>query len=268
MEIFHHWWEYFLVLSWTVYPPKFKKIGGDVPPSLDSFRDKYSKRIEHLSKDEKALGLFREKLSHLEDLENKTRNTIEGKAHSMISQSGLAAALLVATISLLAIKSNSWSYIPSIWVYFLLVITTLNLVAAALLARNVIVLEYKYPKQVISDLSKDYFFIDSLIEQMFIIKHSSYYNNIKASFLKYAHWYFKATFICILILVISLPFLYFSKPLEKDSKSNSKNIYIENSVNKYSTATILNEASIDSSQIQDQDVNKQNIDSLILNQKK
>lgn len=239
MEIFHHWWEYFLVLSWTVYPPKFKKIGGVAPPSLDCFRDKYSKRIECLSKDEEALSLFRKKLNRLEDLENKTRNTIEEKAHSMISQSGVAVALLVGAISLLTTRSGSSSYILSIWVYLLLVITTSNLVAAALLARNVIVLEYKYPRQFISDLSKDYFFIVSLIEQIFIIEHSSYYNRIKASFLKFAHWYFKATFICILILVISLPFLYFSKPLEKDSGSNSKNIYIENSINKYSTATDL-----------------------------
>ncbi len=239
MEIFDHWWEYFLVLSWTVYPPKFEKIGGVAPPSLDCFRDKYSERIEHLSKDKEALSLFRQKLSHLEDLENKTQNTIEEKAHSMISQSGVAVALLVGAISLLTTGSGSGSYILSIWVYLLLVIATSNLVAAALLARNVIVLEYKYPRQVISDLSKDYFFIVSLIEQIFIIEHSSYYNRIKASFLKFAHWYFKATFICILILVISLPFLYFSKPLEKDSGSNSKNIYIEDSINKYSTATDL-----------------------------
>ena len=268
MEIFDHWWEYFLVLAWTFSPPKFEKIGGEVPPSLNSFKDKYSEEIELLSKDEKALILFREKLNHLEDLENKTRNTIEEKAHSMISQSGVAATLLLATISLFTIKADSWSYLLSIWIYVFLSVITLNLVAAALLARNVIVLEYKYPKQVISSITKDYIFIDSLIEQIFIINHSSYFNNIKASFLKFAHWYFKATFMCILILVISLPFLYFFQPLKDDGKFNSKNITIENFFNKYSTDTILDEASIDSSQIQNQDIPKQNIDSLILNNQK
>ncbi len=263
MEIFDHWWEYFLVLSWSFSPPKFKKIGGELPPSLNHFKDQYTKEIENLSKDEKSFTNFMQQLNHLEDFENKTRNTIEDKAHLMVSQSGVAATLLVAAISLFTFKSNNWSNIQSIWIYSFLTIITLNLVAAALLARNVIVLEYRYPKQVISELTKEYLFIDSLIEQIFIIKHSSYYNNIKASFLRFAHWYFKATFICILVLVLTLPFLYFFQPIEKSNELDSHKINIENSINQFPIETILNEAKKESLDIKNQD-----IDSILINQQK
>jgi|GEM_PF-3408704 len=235
MEIFDHWWEYFRLIIWSFSPPKFIRINNDVPPTLEQIRKGLDPQILKLARDVKAINMFREKLNRLEDTENGIKLTIEGKAHSMVSQSGLAVTLLLTAISLFSLKSDGWGLVQLIWIYSFLSIITLNLVTAALLARNVIALNYTLTKQVISDISSKYIFHDSIIEQLFIIKQTSYFNSIKASFLKYAHWYFKATLICVLVLVFSLPLFSFLPKLSvvnSDIKKNHTHIMIDSTESK------------------------------------
>ncbi|KAF0139960.1 MAG: hypothetical protein FD122_2861 [Stygiobacter sp.] len=231
MKVFNNWWEYFVVIWWSFCPPPLQKISSEKPDSLNVFNEKYTEAINSLSIDEQKF--LYDKLSSIEEQNNKNTDIIENKAHSIISQSSLGITLLVVAISLLTTQVENISSYVFYWVLFFVLIIVLNNVVSALLSRNVILLKYEYPQVVIEDINNDSKLSQSIVEKLFINKHYQFINNIKTTFLFYSHWYYKITLIFLLALAISLPVIFIVAPLNKkvDNNSSPTTIYNINSKN-------------------------------------
>lgn len=233
MKIFNKWWEYFVVMWWSFFPPSLEKISSDKPDSLNAFKEKYSEAVNSLSANEKIF--LYDKLSRIEDQNNKNTDIIENKAHSIISQSSLGITLLVVAISLLTTQIDSISFYIFFWILFFVLIIILNIVVSALLSRNVILVKYEYPQVVIEDVNNDSKLVNSIVEQLFINQHYLFINNIKTTFLFYSHWYYKITLIILLVLSFSLPAIFiFNSPNNKvNINSTPSKIYNINPTNEH-----------------------------------
>lgn len=219
MEIFDKWWEYFLVMWWGLKPPKSEKIIEDKRRSHSEFKDEYFTNLQAMKSSD--LETFDKILDNKYRLVVEHRRVIEEKAQSMISQSGIAASLMAIVVSVFAIAAIGWSFWLILITYFLLISPVVNIISAILLARNTLVLKYGYPEEMVPDTQSKTLRIDSIINKIFIVDHSAYFNSIKASYLKFAHWYYKATFICLLLIVLVFPLLF----LGYNASSNGESIY-------------------------------------------
>lgn len=207
MKIFNKWWEYFVVMWWSFFPPPNEKMSLEKEPdSLIAFNEKYVEAIKSLSLDEQKF--LYDKLNRIEEQNNQNTNILENKAHSIISQSSLGITLLVVAISLLTTQVDSINFCLFIWILVFVLIIILNIVVSALLSRNVILLKYKYPQVVIDNIKNDSKLINSIVEKLFINEHYLFINNIKTTYLFYSHWYYKITLIILVVLSISLPALF------------------------------------------------------------
>ena len=206
MKIFNKWWEYFVVMWWSFFPPSLEKISSDKPDSLNTFKKRYFEAVSLLTTDEQKF--LYNKLSRIEEQNNKNTDIIENKAHSIISQSSLGITLLVVAISLLTTQVDNINFYIFFWILFFVLIIILNIVVSALLSRNVILLKYEYPQVVVEDINNDSKLVNSIVEQLFVNQHYLFINNIKTTFLFYSHWYYKITLIVLLVLSLSLPAIF------------------------------------------------------------
>jgi len=231
MEIFDHWWEYFLVMWWGISPPDLNKYFGPDPGPVSSFRDDYYDSIKSLSTSRVKFLLT--KTNRIEEQENKTTEIIENKAHSIISQSGLVITLLAIAISFFTTQYDGLRFNIFNWLSLILILIILNLITAALLAKNVLVTKYTYIKSVIKDVQKDSNIIDTIVEQICIVEHTAYINIVKATFLQFAHWYFKITLILILLFVLSLPVFYAFSATNNDIEEVGNTVNRKTIINNY-----------------------------------
>ena len=67
-----------------------------------------------------------------------------------------------------------------------------------------------------------------MLEKYFCSCYNSYLNNVKGSYLKFAHWYFKFSFIITIVIALLLPpaLMFFNIP--KDNKSQEINYFYFN----------------------------------------
>lgn len=239
MEIFDKWWEYFIVMWWGLKPPKSNVIIEDNRKEHSEFKTEYYAKLNAMSSTD--LDIFEKILDNKSRLAVEHRRVIEEKAQSMISQSGIAASLMAIVVSVFAIASIGWSILLVLVAYILLILPIINIIAAILLARNTLVLKYGYPEETIPDTGSVTLKIDSIIDKIYIVDHSSYFNRIKASYLKFAHWYYKATFICLLLIVLIFPLLFLG--YSGSSKGISMYNKIKNKFNTYKIEMLQSEDS-------------------------
>ena len=148
---------------------------------------------------------------------------IETKANSMISQTGLSVTLLVASLSFVSLGVDSSS--SRVVILMLLCFAAINLVAAGLHARHVVSLKYPYPRH---DLTS-YFnagqpSVDFILSQLFIIQSLSQINDVKATFLKFSHWFYKTTFVTLFLIALISPAMFFWGSQRSDISAKVINI--------------------------------------------
>ena len=208
MEIFERRREYFKVLFWSVSPPTIEEL-IDEPVSFGKIEKQYQVEAEKILRATKEdrdfyLGLLEKGVAS----EEEQRTVIDSKANSMISQTGVAVTLIVAGLSLVSLGLNDW--IPKAVVMLLLAIAAMHLIAGGLHARLAVSLIYKYPRHDftsylgITQPSTDY-----IISQIYIIQRLSQLNMVKAGFLRFAHWFYKATFVTLFAITVLAPLLLF-----------------------------------------------------------
>jgi len=212
MEVFDHWWEYFRLLYRCLAPGTIDDHIKD-PVSFEKLKRQYDAESNNIAKSKKEqkdaiLGILEKGISAEED----RRTVIDAKANSMVSQTGLAVTLIIASLSLVSLGVKE--LIPKLVILVLLSVSAVNLIAAGLHARHVVSLRYPYPRHDfagylgITQPSADY-----VVSQLFIIERSSQINDVKATFLRISHWFFKAAFVTLFLIVLSGPLLLFSSSI-------------------------------------------------------
>jgi hypothetical protein len=207
-EILEHWWEYFLVVWWSIFRPSNERLMGRVSGTENDIREAHGGSLnDFLSRsEEKEIVKLIDFLASKRKAEEERKSTIESKAHSLIGQTGIAVTLLIGALSLGTLQFKDWHFLIKIttWIFFFSVI--LNLIVAGLHARNTVALKEGYAHTDISILiSQETQLLDFLINDLYISEHNSYLNDVKATYLKFAHWFYKCSFIFILISAFFLP---------------------------------------------------------------
>lgn len=206
MEVLENRREYFKVLFWCFKPPTDKDLTGmPEPPSLEQHQNEYKPMFRKAINDPNVLKHLTKSLEYRQEYEEKRRATLDSKAQVMISQGGIAAALLVAAISIMTVSSTDWSINYRMGISFLIAIPIINLLAASLHARNAIVLKYAIVVHGIPLYDDPEWYINYLVEKIYIAAHNSYINNVKGTYLKLAHWLYKVTFISLGAITLLIP---------------------------------------------------------------
>lgn len=232
-EIFDKWWEYFLVIIWGFSHPTNKKLMGRDSASKIKIKNEYEAKIVEVfnTKDEDKIKNLIDFIDNRYSEEDERKKTIEGKAHSLLGQTSIAVSLLFAAIS---ISTSQYDFLPFyfkliLWLVFFIII--LNFVTAGLHARNVVTALQGFAHHSIDNfLIKEDNKIDILIEKYFMCEYNSYLNDVKATYLRFSHWYFKFSFIITVIIALLLPPSLMLANSNKDTKPQNKleHIYINN----------------------------------------
>ncbi len=250
-EIFDKWWEYFLVIFWGFSPPANVKLMGRENIKIVDIKLEYeSKVVEVLAtNDNEKIKQLNDFINSKYEEEEDRKKTIENKAHSLIGQTGIAVSLLLAAIS---IGSSQYDYLPLyfniiVWVLFFIII--LNFVTAGLHARNVVTVLQGFAHHTINSFFiQDNYKLNILLEKYFMSEYNSYLNNVKATYLRFSHWYFKFSFIVTVLIALLLPpsFMLINS-INDESKDPSKveNININHSNDKSIEDNEANKSTID-----------------------
>lgn len=237
-EIFDHWWEYFLVMWWGISTPKPEKL---IPPpkdiKLDNISADFKDKIETLlsTNDEKKINSFNKILDDTSKDDDEIKKTIESKAHSLIGLTSIAVSLLLAGISFAINQSQHINILLQflLWLIFLLLI--INFLTAGMHARNVVILTKGYARfnfePLLDDKKKA---VDIILDKIMINNYNAYLNRIKATYLKFSHWYFKSSFILTMVVALLLPPLLIFSNKKVDNSSDKQKINIIN--NNYNNA--------------------------------
>ncbi len=233
-EIFDKWWEYFLVILWGFSHPSNEKLMGNKNVSKADIKKKYENKIIEVFNTNNA-----ERIANLTTFinnrcseEEERKKTIESKAHSLVGQTSIAVSLLFAAIS---VSTSQYDFLPFyfkliLWIIFFIII--LNFVTAGLHARNVVTALQGYAYHSIDsflDIKNNK--IDILIEKYFISEYNSYLNNVKTTYLRFSHWYFKFSFMITVVVALLLPpslMLVNGKANNKKTQDKYNRIYINN----------------------------------------
>lgn len=236
-EIFEKWWEYFLVIFWGFSHPTSSKLMGRENVKKDDLKNQYGSQILDVLNTNDA-----EKIKNLTDFinnkyseEEDRKKTIENKAHTLIGQTSITVSLLLAAIS---IGTSQYDFLPiyfKIIVWFLFFIIILNFVTAGLHARNVVTALQGFAHHSIgSFFLQDNYKINILIEKYFMSEYNSYLNDVKATYLRFSHWFFKFSFIITVLIALLLPpsiMLVSSSTVKPDKQTKIENINVNHNYN-------------------------------------
>lgn len=238
-EIFHKWWEYFLVIWWGIFRPSDARLLSQNQITKEEVRDKYKNLIlEMLRKgDKEKIEFFNNTVSERKKDEDERKKNIELKAHSLLGQTSIAITLFVALISLSSTQFIETPIFLRIIFWISVVIILIHFITVALHARNAVVLMGYLTPHLVDTLDPTIDESELLIGRIFANYYNSYLNNVKATYLLFSHWYFKFGIILIFLIGVVLPVLIMSesvsKPYEMKNKStNEIKIYDRDSTRK------------------------------------
>ena len=207
-EVLDHWWEYFKVLWWAIFPPADNHLlSGRAAPTKEGFEQNYKQKVTALinDTDQKRTQALSDFLKEAKDQEEDRKKTIEGKAHSLIGQTGIAASLLVGSMSLVSSQVLQLQSAVSLMIVFLVFLVVLHFIAAGLHARHALTLRLGYHQQTIDDYLGKPNQVDFMTNLAFGNEYNSYLNEIKGTYLKMAHWLFKCAFALLLLSALTIP---------------------------------------------------------------
>lgn len=228
-EIFEKWWEYFLVAKWSFYRPSNEKLTGLKIVTYKNIEKKYSDKLKKLFDEPIKENI--EQLQRYSDeefySETERKNVIEAKAHSLLGQSGISVTLLIAALSLGTTQFGDWSILFKLllWLSFSFII--FNFVFAGLHARNALVLKEGYASQTFESMIDNLGSKTNLIEKIYIIEYNRYLNDIKGTYLKFAQWFYKFSFLLVLMVTFLIPPLLITLQNVDLQKNNEIELTIE-----------------------------------------
>ena len=252
-EIFDSPWEYFTVAWWGISKPSDEALLNRKQPDKDEIEKNYSKDIKSLMSNKKKqyeAKEFEQFVENWQNDENQRRETIETKAHSLLGHTGITVTLLLGSLSIGATQATGWPiWIKLIaWLFFL--ISSMQFIVAGLLARNAVLtrgFSHDSPEDLLDPKTNK---INILVSRLHQADYNSYLNNAKASYLKFAHWYFKCGLIILFIGVLTLPPLVFSFTPQQRELNRPEKIVVINQND--STSLFKNN-------IQDQEIDSLNV---------
>lgn len=207
-EIFDKWWEYFLVIFWGFSHPSNTKLLGREIQKKDDIKTQYEAKIADVlnTNDTEKIKNLSDFINKKYDEEEERKKTIENKAHSLIGQTSIAVSLLLAAISIGTSQNDELPLYFKIIVWFFYFIIILNFVTAGLHARNVVTVLHGFASHKIdSFFDQENFKLNILLEKYFMSEYNSYLNDVKATYLRFSHWYFKFSFIITVLITLILP---------------------------------------------------------------
>ena len=215
-EIFDHWWDYPVTAWWGLSAPTDEVLLQRSKTTQEAVAQDFRDRIAGLvtSNDAVKIRAFEDHLAKKLESEDDRRTLIETKAHSLLGQTGITVTLLVGSLSLSAVQATQWPLEVKItaWCFFLM--AGFHFIVAGLHARNAVILVRGFARPTedeLLDLKIDK--SDALVGTLYQAEHNSYINDVKAPYLKIAHWYFKAGLLTIFLAIFVLPpLLFFSNP--------------------------------------------------------
>jgi len=235
-EIFEHWWEYFIVIWWGFSNPTNENFLKRIKPSKNVIFKEYMGAVTNLLKSNKTQLINEYKLAVTQSfsMEENRKDLIESKAHSLLGQTGITVSLLLGAFSIALTQSFYWSLTIKFIVWIFFVITIIHFTVSGLHARNAVVLKDGYEQADLREILDPHFTLNRLfLSRMYQIEHNSYLNDVKATYLKCAHWYFKAGLVSLVVgilLIIPIFFLLISK---NDDKIESIKTNIINRIEKH-----------------------------------
>lgn len=263
-EIFDSPEEYFTILLWGVFTPDYSKEFLSLKKVDEiKFKNDYEKMISSFPED--FLDVILDDLVTEYSRELSRRKTIEDKAASMLSSNSLSITLLTALVGFFS-KFTSLNIYFKLFLVLFYTLPVINIISSGLHARNVLGLRYYYHVlDIKNDILVKYKYNlniknykrKKIVEIAFITASNSYLNSVKASFLKFSHWYYKATFVTLfpLFIFFFMYILFFengvTKNVEFEEIKNElnitnlkikglKNILISNEINKLRAKSIIN----------------------------
>lgn len=230
-EILDHWWEYYKIIWWGIFPPDMKKLMNDREiTKKEIIGNLYKDQINLLANNTNFPERQKEFIESIDSIylqEEERKKTIELKAHSLIGQTSIAITFLLAAISLTTVQYQNFSLITKLVIWFSFVTIIINFVTAGLHARNAVILKEGYATTSYSDfLDVDFSLTNYTLDKIYSVEHNSYLNEVKATYLKFSHWFFKCSFIItIFVSVLLPPFLMLTANTNPDASKETK-VYI------------------------------------------
>lgn len=232
-EIFDHWWEYFTIIWWGIFPPTMDKLmNGRQFTKKEEIDNLYKNKINLLANNANFSEREKEFVESINSLylqEEERKKTIELKAHSLIGQTSIAITFLLAAISLTTAQYQDFSLIIKLIIWFSFVAIIINFVTAGLHARNVVILKEGYASTSYCDLLNPDFSLTSFtLDKIYSVEHNSYLNEVKATYLKFSHWFFKCSFIITISVAVLLPPFLMITANSNHGTSKEGKVYIYN----------------------------------------
>ena len=225
-EIFDRWSDYLLVAWWGLYPPKSESLLG---------RDNISKEEVVTINDKSIQRLLRRKKDIIQDFKNfldrsfneeeERKERLESKAHSLLGETGIVVSLLVAALSfgLGQSTSQSWQYLT---ICFLMFLILFNFVITGLHARNGVILKGYQRLDETDYLNGHTTDKELLLTKLYLIKYNNYLNDVKATYLRFAHWYFKAGLFFVIVTMVTVLTIFVLFPSNDSHDANTSNTII------------------------------------------
>lgn len=228
------------------FSPKFDKCGK--PEKYSIITNEYKQKLRDINS-EAELETYLKYIEIDHNNEEKRRKIVEDKAHAMLSQSSITAALLTACLTLFTNDKVHLGYFGKSIILFLFMLPILNTIMIGLLARKVVSAKYKYSSENIDfpvERDKLNFLKKRLIDNIFAKKQNTYLTNIKVTYLNWAHWLHKVNFISLFTcgLTISLIFVFFNNQ-EKNSDFIKQEQYIKDIQSLQSNLILLTNQNFD-----------------------
>jgi hypothetical protein len=204
--------------------PSYEKVLARQPHARDEFLKKYQDRIASLSGSRRKFVRlsFEEFVTQTIEEERDRQRTIEGKAHSLLGQTGITISLLLGSLSVGATQLSGWPLGVKLVAWGLFLIAALQFVVSGLHARAALILLRGYARDDVEQFLDPKLTKGRLLSQrLFQAEHNSFLNDAKATFLKFAHWYFKSGIMWLLFASLILPPLVFLLGPQKSTTDSS-----------------------------------------------
>ena len=136
---------------------------------------------------------------------NEQKDRIEGKASTIIAQSGFLSALIIAIGTIAFTQLKQLDSIVQIGILFIVLLPILNMFFAILHAIHVISLNYNISYLNLKVLEEKNTVLNVIADLLLAIEKNSIINRNKGTILRFSHYFYTKSLKWILILIIIVP---------------------------------------------------------------
>lgn len=204
--------EFVKFIYWSFRPPRPEKLSNpdQIPDSYSEYKERFSVGLGPAS------AAWIDKLKVQYEQETQRCDKIESKATSILTQNSLITSVVSILFAAL-LTSDAIRVVPAkVIILILSLVMLLFFVCAVLSALNVIAAHYPYPIVTSPDTieemrkPKDVADGESIADWKFSIDHTSFLNDMKLTWLRAGHDFYRLgmEFLLLVIVLLSLVFAY------------------------------------------------------------